>query len=187
MRSQAAVPQWIHSKGDDVVLNIISVIAGSLLVAMLAQIAIPLPWTPVPVTGQTFGVALLALLWGRHRASAAFLVYLIEGAAGLPVFAAGTSGIIPGPTLGYLFGMLLATFVVGALADRGFAKTLRGAFLCCVAGSSLILTCGVIGLSFFLPKESLLAAGVLPFLPGDVVKNLAAALIVTRLQKKRTE
>lgn len=181
MRSKAVVPSWIQSQGDVFLLNVLSVVAGSILVAVLARIAIPLPWTPVPITGQTFGVALLSLLWGRKLAAGAFGLYLLEGAAGLPVFALGQSGLVPGPTIGYLVGMGFATLIVGGLADRGFARGFRGALLCCMAGSAAIFTCGLIGLSFFIPAKALLTAGLWPFLPGDLVKSSLAALIVSRL------
>lgn len=165
-------------------INLLSVLIGSLLLAATAQISIPLPFTPVPITGQTFGVALLSLLWGRNRAFASFLLYLSEGALGLPVFANAQAFLTVGPTMGYLFGMLMATLAVGTLADKGYAKNFFRAFLCCVTGSAIIFTCGLIGLSFFVPKDQLLQMGLFPFMPGDLIKNLLASTVVFTANKR---
>jgi biotin transport system substrate-specific component len=100
---------------------------------------------------------------------------------GIPVFAPVTGGA----TLGYLVGMFFACGVIGMLSDRGYAKTVRSAFFCCVAGSFCTFTFGLIGLSFFLPASSLVKAGFLPFIPGDIVKNLLAATITVALRKAK--
>jgi biotin transport system substrate-specific component len=188
MTSQALIPLWIESKnenltaGQKAAINVAAVFAGSLLLAALAHLSIVLPFTPVPITGQTFGVALLALSWGSTRAVSSFAVYIFEGLFGLPVFAAVTGGA----TLGYLVGMFFACGVVGYLADRGFAKTIPRAFLCCLAGSFCVFSFGLIGLSFFLPASALLKAGLLPFIPGDLIKSLAAAAISVSLRRLRS-
>jgi biotin transport system substrate-specific component len=157
--------------------NSIITLGGAALLAILSQIAIPLPFTPVPITGQTLGVALLALTLGRSKGLSAVVLYLLAGAAGLPVFAQAQSGLVFGPTIGYLIGMLLATVVMGSLADSGwtlsFKRTLAAAFM----GTGLTLVIGVVGLSFFLPAKTLLIAGVLPFLPGAIIKDTLAATL----------
>lgn len=151
--------------------------------SLLAQIAIPLPWTPVPITGQTFGVALTALIWGRKRATATILSYLALGTLGLPIFAMGKSGFSVGPTTGYLAGMVLATYWMGALSDLGWAKTLGRAYVTSFSGSLIIFFCGVVGLSLFIPSKELWSAGVLPFLPGDFLKSLLASFIAVQAQR----
>jgi biotin transport system substrate-specific component len=177
--SHALIPSWIESKNrslnetQTVVLNVIAVMAGSVLLTLLARVSIVLPFTPVPITGQTFGVALLALSWGSTRAISAFSLYLLEGLVGLPVFAAVTGSA----TVGYLVGMFFACGVVGYLADQGYAKTIPRALLCCVVGSFCVFTFGLLGLAFFLPANALLKAGFLPFIPGDIIKNLLAAIL----------
>lgn len=185
IRSQAFLPLYLEKISSDstFVSFIFSVVAGSLLLALTAQISIPLPFTPVPVTGQTLGVALLALLWGRNRAVGSFALYLLEGAAGLPVFAQGKAFLIMGPTMGYLVGMFFATAVVGTLADKGYAKTFMKAYLCCISGSVVVFACGLLVLSFFVPSEDLLAMGLYPFLPGDLLKSLLASTVVHSLNK----
>lgn len=179
----ALVPQMLALRGNKTVENILAVAIGVVLLSLLAQIAIPLPWTPVPITGQTFGVALTALLWGRKRSFAIMCSYLLIGAAGLPVFALGKAGISFGPTFGYLVGMLVASYVMGFFADQISQKTFLKIYAVAFLGSVITFSCGLIGLSYFIPSETLFSSGLLPFLPGDIVKTLLASLIVVQSQK----
>jgi len=91
------------------------VVAGSLFVAALAQVSLPLPFTPVPITGQTFAVLLVGAVLGARRGAASLVLYLLEGSLGLPVFANGTNGLarLLGPTGGYLIGFVAAAWIVG--------------------------------------------------------------------------
>lgn len=186
MTSQALIPQLIatstRARGG-LAAEALSLVTGVLLVSLLAQIAIPLPWTPVPITGQTLGVGLVALSWGGRRASLILLVYLLIGAVGAPVFAMGKSGLLLGPTLGYLVGMWFAAVAMGFLADRGYTRGFWTSLLAAYAGSACTLGLGVLILSLYLPADQLLMAGVLPFLPGDLVKNTLAALTSWRLRR----
>jgi biotin transport system substrate-specific component len=102
--SQALIPQLISRQENKILANILSVFAGLVLMTALAQISIPLPWTPVPITGQTFGVTFLSLIWGRNRGLAVMLTYLTLGITGAPLFALGQAGFSWGPTSGYLIG-----------------------------------------------------------------------------------
>lgn len=179
VRSQALASEWINTSSNQALANVLAILGGCLGLSLLAQVSITLPWTPIPITGQTFGVALMALSLGRNRAISSFVVYTFVGWMGIPVFALGRSGLTIGPTLGYLVGMFLACALVGSLADRGYAKKFTTAWLSCFAGSLVVFACGVIGLSFFLPSDKLLMAGVIPFLPGDIIKNILAATIVS--------
>ncbi len=183
MKSEALVPSYISQKGNSLVLNAVALLSGLLLLTLLAKISIPLPFSPVPITGQTFGVALIALLWGAGRASAILALYIAAGASGVPVFAPGTSGLVWGPTMGYLAGMLLASIVVGRLSDRGWAKSFSKAFFSCLVGSLCIFSMGILVLSRFVPSEALLAAGFFPFIVGYLIKNLLAASLVSSLNK----
>lgn len=182
--SQALVPQFLETKGNTILNNVVSVGAGVLLVSTLAQLTIPLPWTPVPITGQTFGVALTSLLWGRARGVSVMAVYLLIGALGFPVFSAGKSGLVFGPTVGYLFGMLVASYVVGSLSDRGWCKKFWAAYLATLFGSLITFFFGVLVLSFFVPATGLFMAGVIPFLPGDLIKSFLASGIAVSINKK---
>jgi len=173
----ALVSKLLRTKENTTALNILIVVAGAVSLSILAQVSIPLPFTPVPITGQTFGVSLMALLFGARRAMATVWLYLLAGAVGLPVFSLGRSGLFWGPTIGYLGGMLLASYVVGFLADRGWANTFTRGYLAASVGSAITFIFGLSVLSFFVPSNQLLAAGLYPFLLGDFLKNSLAAAI----------
>lgn len=173
-------------------LNAGIVVGASLLMAVCAHVSIPLWFTPVPITLQTFGVMLLALTIGGWRASAALVLYLLEGISGLPVFSPhGPGGIaqLLGPTGGYLMSYPLAALVGGLLAEK-FARPSRitafaiGAITCeavIFAGGSLWL----LALSHTSPTAIFVAA-VLPFIPGEILKGaaaIAAALGAGRIAK----
>jgi biotin transport system substrate-specific component len=152
---------------------------GAALVALLAQVRMPLPFTPVPLTGQTFGVLLVAAALGSKRGAASLTLYIALGALGLPIFAGGAAGLsyLTGATLGYLVGFVLAAYVVGWLAERGLERSVRTSILPFLVGTVIIYVCGVTWLSVLLGSFSkAVAAGLLPFLVGDAIKLLAAAL-----------
>lgn len=156
------------------------ILTGSLIIALLAQIRIYLPFTPVPITGQTFGVLLIAMALGARRGSAAILLYLLQGLAGLPVFAGGKTGIahLAGPTGGYLIGFFAAAFLVGWLAEKHWDRTWSKVCATFVLGEIVIYLFGVIWLSAYLGWPQALQGGLLPFIPGDILKAaLAAALL----------
>jgi len=153
---------------------------ASFATAVAAQIAIPLPWSPVPITGQTFAVLLSGAALGARRAFLAQLLYLAEGSVGLPAFAGGTGGVavLLGPTGGYLLAFPFGAAITGLLAERGWDRRFATMFAAMLLGSVVIFAGGLAGLSRFVPAEHLLALGLLPFVPGDLVKaGLAAAAI----------
>jgi len=152
---------------------------GTLFIAALAQVKIPLPFTPVPLTGQTFAVLLVAAALGSKRGTASMTFYIALGAFGLPVFAGGASGItyLSGATLGYLIGFVLAAYVVGLLAERGLERSIRTSIVPFLVGTVIIYACGVSWLAIILGSFSkAIAAGLVPFLIGDVIKLIAASL-----------
>jgi biotin transport system substrate-specific component len=182
--SRAFVPAKINHTENQILVSALSVILGVVMLALLAQVKIALPWTPVPVTGQTFGVAVLALMWGSRLSLITFLTYLGIGFLGAPVFAGGLSGLLVGPTFGYLIGMMVSSWVVGKLSDRGWGESFKTALGACYIGSLLTFLFGVAVLSLFIPTDKLLIAGVLPFLPGDLIKNILAATLIRKLPLK---
>jgi len=160
--------------------DILLVIAGSLLVAALAQIEIPLPFTPVPITGQTFGVLLIGAALGSKRGAASLILYLAEGAIGLPFFAGGASGlrILTGATAGYLVGFAAAAYVIGLLAERGLERSVRTSVIPFIAGTFIIYLFGVGWLAFVMGSlPSAIMAGLVPFIVGDTLKLIAASLV----------
>ena len=160
--------------------DVLLVVTFGTLMALFARISIPLPFTPVPITGQTFGVLLTGAVLGSRRGAAAMLVYLAEGIAGLPVFAFGLSGwvIISGPTGGYLLSYPLAAFAVGFLAERGWDGTFIRSALAMLVGNVIIYLVGVPWLAHFIGMSNAISGGLTPFIGGDVFKLILAALMV---------
>ncbi|MDX9730346.1 MAG: biotin transporter BioY [Bdellovibrionales bacterium] len=174
----------IIRNGNSFAANAAAFIGGVISLALLAQISIPLSFTPVPITGQTLGVALISLLWGRKRGVAVVATYLTLGVLGAPLFALGKTGLSFGPTSGYLIGMLFASFAMGTLADLGWTKSFGRTWLAAAVGSLITFTCGVAVLSLFVPQGTLLMTGVIPFIPGDFVKTMVACAIVRSLSRR---
>jgi biotin transport system substrate-specific component len=165
------------------------ILAFNALVIISAQVAIPLPFSPVPITGQTFGVLLTAMALGRVRGTSVIALYLLEGIAGLPVFAAGAGGVwvMYGATGGYLFGFLAAAFVVGGLADRGWDRGYLKSLTTLTVGTALIFACGLLWLSRFVEGDALLTLGLMPFVPGAIYKILAAFWIAPKVDKLKRD
>jgi len=153
------------------------ILAASVVTALAAQIAIPLPWSPVPLTGQTFAVLLSGAVLGARRGFLAQIVYLAEGASGLPFFAGGDAGIakILGPTGGYLMAFPLAAAVTGFLAERGWDRRFFTTYAALLIGSAVIFAGGLAWLARFVPADRLLMSGLLPFIPGDLLKSALAS------------
>ncbi len=152
--------------------------SAAIFVALLAQVKIPLPFTPIPLTGQTFAVLLVGATLGSKRGAGSLTLYIILGALGFPVFAGGAAGIayLTGSTLGYLIGFVVATFVIGRLAERGLERSLRTSLLPFFVGTLIIYAFGAGWLALLLGVEKALALGVLPFIIGDAIKLILAAL-----------
>lgn len=158
--------------------NALLVVAASLLTAGAAQLEIRLPWTPVPITGQTFAVLLCGVVLGARRAFLAQSLYLLQGACGLPFFAGGAAGLLvfAGPTGGYLVAFPFAALVTGALAERAWDRRPATMFLAMLLGSTVIFAAGLAQLSRFVPADRLIATGLAPFVAGDVIKSALAAI-----------
>ncbi|MCS7056351.1 MAG: biotin transporter BioY [Thermoflexales bacterium] len=151
------------------------IVAGSWLVALMSQLSIPLQ--PVPITGQTFGVLLVGAALGWRRGALALLLYLLQGIAGLPFFAGGTAGIarLFGPTGGYLIGFVFAAALTGWLSERGWDRRLPSTLLAMALGNAVIYLFGLPWLARTVGWEQAIALGLLPFIPGDILKALLAA------------
>lgn len=154
------------------------VVGFSLLTALAAQVVVPLPWTPVPLTGQTFAVLLTGALLGPRLGALAMLAYLAEGAAGLPFFRGGAGGAthLLGPTAGYLFAFPAAAYVTGLLAERGWDRRYVPAAAAMALGSLVILAGGWAWLAALTGDAAgAFRLGVGWFLLGDLVKIALAA------------
>ena len=158
--------------------DLLLIILGALLVAALAQVIIPLLFTPVPITGQTFAVLLVGAALGSKRGAISLALYTIMGALGLPFFAGGASGLtyMSGPTLGYLVGFIATAYVIGLLAEWGLERSVRTSLIPFLVGTSVIYFFGTGWLAVQFGIEKALTLGVLPFLIGDAIKLVLAAL-----------
>ena len=170
-----------ETRGKMLVRDGILVIGASLLFALSARVSIPLGFTPVPITLQTLVVMLVGAALGSRRGALAALLYLAEGATGLPVFASGGGLLyLLGPTAGYLWSYPFAAFVVGWLCERGLDRSFATSLLAMLPGSILIYLIGVPWLAFVvhLSLSQALVAGLLPFIPGDIIKVIIAAALL---------
>lgn len=162
------------------------VIAGAALVALLAQVEIPLQ--PVPITGQTLGVILVGAALGARRGAAALTTYMLAGLAGLPVFAGftGTLAALAKPSFGFIIGFIAAAFVAGWIAERAWDRKPLLAFAGFIAASVIPFLFGVPYMAFILNAigglgltlEQIMAAGVFPFIVGGVIKAAVAAIVI---------
>jgi biotin transport system substrate-specific component len=175
-----------YLRGDSVWMAAARVASANLLMILCAGIALPLPGTPIPLTGQTFGVLLVGALFGANCGWQAMTLYLLEGAAGLPVFQPlGAPGLVHlgGSTAGYLLAFPAAAAATGWLVTHGArrAKILLSALL---AGEVVIFASGCAWLGYImrLGWSGTLRAGLTPFVPGEIVKIAAVIMALRGLQ-----
>jgi biotin transport system substrate-specific component len=161
--------------------RVAAVLAGSTLLAAMAQISVPM--FPVPMTMQMLAVLLIGAFGGWRLAAETLLAYIVEAELGLPVLAGGASGFVTllGPRGGYVIGFLLSAVAVGYFAERGWHRTLAGLAASMLIGAALVYLPGIAWLATF-PKvgglQNALAVGMVPFLIGDAVKAALAGAIV---------
>jgi biotin transport system substrate-specific component len=167
-----------HAQQHARVYDAALIVGCSLLLSLSANIAIPLPFSPVPITAQTMTVLLLGALLGAKRGGLCVATYLLQGAMGLPVFAGGTAGlaVLGGPRGGYLLGFIAAALTTGALAERGWDRRFGSTLAAMLLGNVVIYGCGLPWLAVFVGPESALPLGLFPFVPGDLLKLALAAL-----------
>ncbi|WP_330349792.1 biotin transporter BioY [Streptomyces sp. NBC_00582] len=156
------------------VRDVALVLGGAALTGLAAQISVPVPGSPVPVTGQTFAALLVGTSLGARRGVSALVLYAVAGLAGVPWFAGGASGI--SVSFGYILGMILASAAVGALARRGADRTVWRTAGAMLIGEAIVYAVGVPYLAYAadLPLSTAIAVGLTPFLIGDAVKALLA-------------
>ena len=164
------------------VMSVVLVVAAAALTALAAQWRIQLPFTPVPITGQTFAVLLTGAALGWKLGAAGQMLYLAVGALGAPVFTEASGGVevIQGATGGYLIGFVFAAGLVGWMAEHRQDRTFATMFTAFILGSVVIYVFGVIGLmiSTGWSLTEAVERGVVPFLLGDLVKAAAAGLLL---------
>jgi len=160
--------------------NVLGVVLGAGFIGLAAQLSLPVPGSPVPVTGQTFAVLLVGAAGGLRRGVASTLLYALAGLFGVPWFAGGASGYVTA-TFGYIVEFVLAAAVVGALAERGWTRSPWRTFTSMLIGSAVIYAIGVPWLARVLgvSLSDAVRVGLTPFLMGDILKAALAAGLFT--------
>lgn len=169
---------FLKSEKKSLITEALLVFSGAIFIALSAYIYIPLSFTPVPITLQTYSVLTLATLMGSKRAPLSVGVYLLLGALGFPVLSEGRAGleVMFGATGGYLLGFILSSYMVGLLIEKGWDRSFLKGFLTFSVGQLLIFIPGLLWLGQFTGYETVLEKGFYPFILGGIVK---AALGVT--------
>ena len=176
--NNSLVSSLLGKKTNDFVYVLLTSIIGSFLLAISSKVQIPM--TPVPVTLQTLVLLVMSMFLGWRGAVGATSLYLFQGAIGLPVFAHGGGFIILfGPTGGYLFGFLIASLVVGYLAEKGWDKSVVLTFTSMTIGTLIIYLFGVIWLSYLKDLNTALVFGLLPFITPDILKICLGTCLVS--------
>ena len=184
--SNVLVDNWFERRS--LALDLVWMAAFSLLTASLAQLRIPLPFTPVPLTGQTFAVLLSGAALGRRRAFLSQALYLFEGAAGLPVFSGGAAHIahLLGPTGGYLWSYPFVAGLLGWLVERGASRRAWKLASALAFSDVLILISGTLWLRHFfaIPYREAAIQGFWPFLIGDALKVALVGIALPRVLER---
>jgi biotin transport system substrate-specific component len=166
---------------DTLVKKVLLVLGGSLFIALAARASVPM--FPVPMTLQTLAILIVGLSYGGRLGAATLLAYLAEGAMGLPVFAGGGAGLgyMMGPTAGFLAGFVLMAWIAGTASDRGLTRGFVGAALAALAAAAALYLPGLAWPALALGKSmpELMSGWMQPFLVGDAVKAVMAALVVS--------
>lgn len=166
----------------DVLFSILQIFGATLFLAICAQIRIPLYCSPVPLTGQTFGIMLIGATMGSRKGLICVLAYIAEGCLGLPVFAGGAFGLMSliGPTGGYFLGFLSQVYIVGCFVERQASFNPVKTMSILLASIAIQLGLGVLWLSFLIGMKSAVIAGLCPFLVGEAMKSLGITLYLKR-------
>lgn len=164
------------------------VMGGVAFISLMAQVAIPVPGSPIPVTGQTLAVLLIGTTYGARLGLMTFATYLLAGVAGAPIFAGSTHGIekVIGATGGYLVGMLIASFLLGYLADRKADQKFKTSFPALLLGDAVIFFFGLTWLHYSLDLSwsATFAAGLTPFIFGEILKIAITATSLPLIWRK---
>jgi len=174
---------WPFKKTSIFIKNIILVFLGTFIITISAKIQVPF-W-PVPMTMQTFAVLIISMAYGWKLSLITLTLYLGEGAIGIPVFAKGGGyTYLIGPTSGYLYGMLIASGVVGFFGDKGYGKNILSSLIPLCLGSIIIFVLGVGYLANLIGLEKAIQGGLLPFIPSEFFKIALAAIFIPMLWSK---
>ncbi len=187
MTSTQTIPSALLSRivRGRAALDVLLVVGASAMIAIAAQVAIPIPFSPVPLTLQPLAVLLAGVTLGSARGAAAAMLYLLEGVSGLPVFAQGHGGAVwlAGPTAGYLFSYPVAAFLAGWFSQRGWGSTTLRAVAGMLVALGVIYLGGWSWLAAFIGSQAAWIAGVRPFILADIVKVAIGASLLPQVQR----
>lgn len=172
----------LWSRDDSLFKDVLLILFGIILISFSAQFVIPLK--PVPLTFQSASVILIGMLYGARLSAYTLLAYVLGGALGLPIFAHMQSGL-SGPTMGYLFGFIVAAMLGGFLAELGCAKNVLTAFLTACLSATVIFAFGLLVLAHFVGWTLAFQTGVIPFLISEPLKLFAIALIIPQCWRRK--
>lgn len=181
MNQKALISTFIgtESKEQSAIWNIFLVLTGTVFIALMANLKVILPFTPVPITGGTFAIMLVGLAYGKKLAPATVLAYIAAGTAGLPVFAGFKGGLtVFSPSGGYIIGYFFAVLICGYFADKGWTTSYYKTILILLLANIALYAFGLFQLSFFVGREDVLAAGLYPFIPGDIIKMALVTVLL---------
>ena len=185
--SQVSTLKSVFITRSTVASQISLILTGTVFLAVMAQIAFPIPGSPVPFTGQTLGVLLLGTAYGAGLGFSTIAFYLLMGMAGAPIFSSGTSGIerIVGPTGGYLVGMLISSVVLGALAGRKWDQRIKTVIPTMIIGNLVIFAIGLLWLNLYTGQSWLwtFEKGFTPFVFGEIIKIAIASTALPAVWK----
>jgi biotin transport system substrate-specific component len=172
-------------KSKPLTASIAIVLSGSIFLALLARLSIPVPFSPVPITGQTFGILFLGTVLGSRLGVLSVIAYISEGLVGLPIFAGGAAGFLYllGPTGGYLIGFIPAVYLVGYLAEKGWTNKFTTTFITMIIGTVNIFVFGIIWLAVTAGFETALKIGLYPYISGAAVKIIFVTVVVYSLNR----
>ncbi|MCK5044494.1 biotin transporter BioY [Candidatus Parcubacteria bacterium] len=178
MNSQISQPVFIDvvlPKIDSRVKNIALVLSFAIITALCSKLSLEIG--PIPVTMQTFAVVLAGVLLGSKRGALSQVAYLAGGLAGIPWFSRGGGLVyILSPTFGYIIGFVVAAYIIGRLAEKGWDRKIKTSILAMFVGNVFLYFFGLVWLAQFVGTEVLLAVGLYPFIIGDLLKILLAGL-----------
>lgn len=175
--TQVAV--WMRER--NLVTQAAVLLTANLLLILCAQLSLRLPFSPVPITAQTFAVVMVGIVLGSRLGTAVVVAYLLQGLVGLPVFAEFGNGLrFLGPTGGYLLGFIPAAYFAGLLWERSSKKTLLTGFGVALAAEATVFAVGLAWLAVFVGWGSAVAVGLVPFIPGTLLKCAAVAALAPR-------
>ncbi len=172
----------VENKNQELLKNIFLILSGTLFLALMSQLTIPLPY--VPITGQTFAVMLIGLVYGRKLGSYTLLSYIAAGSAGIPVFANFKSGIpFLFPSGGFIIGFFFAALICGYFADRGWTKSPFRLALVLLMAHFVLYLFGLMQLWIFFPQKDILKIGLIPFISGDILKMVLLSALLPAVWK----